>query len=171
MIKVFLRIQRLDLFCLQETKVQMMIEGLVRSLGSSRFLSWEALDAVGIAGGVLIVWDKRSLELVDKVVGLFFVSCKFRSLEDGFIWVFTGGLWASFWEGRYSFWEELGAIRGLWENLWCIGGDFNVIQFPCERNMLGGLNSTVPLFSEVIDDLELVDLPLLGGSFTWSGGL
>ena len=32
-------------------------------------------------------------------------------------------------EGRYSFWEELGAIRGLWENSWCIGGDFNVIQF------------------------------------------
>ena len=25
-------------------------------------------------------------------------------------------------------------------------------------------------FSEVIDDLELVDLSLLGGNFTWSGG-
>ena len=40
---------------------------------------------MGIARGVLIVWDKRSLELVDKVVGLFSISCKFRSLEDGFI--------------------------------------------------------------------------------------
>lgn len=26
-------------------------------------------------------------------------------------------------------------------------------------------------FSEVIKDLQLRDLPLLGGSFTWSGGL
>ena len=26
-------------------------------------------------------------------------------------------------------------------------------------------------FAQVIDDLELVDLPLQGGSFTWSGGL
>ena len=26
-------------------------------------------------------------------------------------------------------------------------------------------------FSEIIDVLELVDLPLLGGKFTWSGGL
>ena len=26
-------------------------------------------------------------------------------------------------------------------------------------------------FAQVMDDLELVDLPLQGGSFTWSGGL
>lgn len=23
---------------------------------------------------------------------------------------------------REAFWEELGAIRGLWLNLWCVGG-------------------------------------------------
>ena len=72
---------------------------------------------MGATGGVPIVWDKRSLELVDKVVGLFFVSWKFRSLEDGFIWAFTRVYGPLSREGRYSFWEELGAIKGLWENL------------------------------------------------------
>ena len=80
----------------------MMTKGLVRSIGFGRFLSWEALDAVGTAGGVLIVWDKRSLELVDKVVGLLFVSCKFRSLEDGFIWAFTRVYGPLSREGRWA---------------------------------------------------------------------
>ena len=54
---------------------------------------------------------------------------------------------------------ELGAIRGLWEDPWCIGGDFNIICFPSERNRLARLNRSIRRFSEVIDDLELVDLP------------
>ena len=33
------------------------------------------------------------------------------------------------------------------------------------------LSEAMHRFSEVIEDLELRDLPLLGGSFTWRGGL
>ena len=37
-IKAMIRNQKVDLFCLQETKIQTMSEGVVRSLGSGRFL-------------------------------------------------------------------------------------------------------------------------------------
>lgn len=53
-IKSFIRNQKVDLLCLQETKIQSMSEGVVRSLGSGRFLDWRALDASGSAGGILI---------------------------------------------------------------------------------------------------------------------
>ncbi|RVW87736.1 hypothetical protein CK203_043993 [Vitis vinifera] len=53
-IKAMIRSQKVDLFCVQETKIQSMTEGLVRSLGSGRFLDWGALDAQGAAGGILI---------------------------------------------------------------------------------------------------------------------
>ena len=33
------------------------------------------------------------------------------------------------------------------------------------------MSSSMRRFSEVIDDLDLRDLPLQGGPFTWSGGL
>ena len=32
------------------------------------------------------------------------------------------------------------------------------------------MNHSMRQFSEFIDELELIDLPLLGGNFTWSGG-
>ena len=68
-IKAMIRSQRVDLFCLQETKIQPMAEGVVRSIGTGRFLEWGALDAHGSAGGVLICWDKRTLEMIEMEVG------------------------------------------------------------------------------------------------------
>ncbi|RVW15364.1 LINE-1 reverse transcriptase-like [Vitis vinifera] len=65
----------------------------------------------------------------------------------------------------------LGAIRGLWSDPWCIGGDFNLIRFPNESRRGGRLSSSMRRFSKVIDDLDLRDLPLQGGPFAWSGGL
>ena len=45
--------------------MQFMSDGIVRSLGTGRFLGWEALDAMGSTGGELVVWEKRSLEFLD----------------------------------------------------------------------------------------------------------
>ena len=37
-IKSFVRKQKVDLLCIQETKIQLMFEGVVKSLGAGRFL-------------------------------------------------------------------------------------------------------------------------------------
>ena len=42
----------------------------------------------GVARGVLVVWDKRSLELLDKEVGSFSVSSRFKNVNNGFVWIF-----------------------------------------------------------------------------------
>ena len=81
-VKDLLRSQKLDLFCLQETKIHSMSKG---SLSSGRFLEWIAMEACGTAGGILVVWDNRSLELLDKEVGSYYVSCRFTNVEDGFV--------------------------------------------------------------------------------------
>ncbi|RVW92613.1 hypothetical protein CK203_039393 [Vitis vinifera] len=91
--------------------------------------------------------------------------------QDGFSWIFSGVYGPTLKRYRELFWEELGAIRGLWSDPWCIGGDFNLIRFPNESRRGGRLSSSMRRFSKVIDDLDLRDLPLQGGPFTWSGGL
>ncbi|RVX18711.1 hypothetical protein CK203_007168 [Vitis vinifera] len=89
-----------------------MSEGVVRSLGSGRFLDWRALDASRTAGGILICWDKRTLEILDWEEGQFSLSCRFKNVENGTVWVFTGVYGPFTKEERECLWEEIGAIRG-----------------------------------------------------------
>ena len=67
-----------------------MDSSIVHSLRVGRFLDSGAANAEGASGGILVFWDNRSLELVDLEVGLFSVSCRFRNVEDGFLWNFSG---------------------------------------------------------------------------------
>ena len=112
-IKVMIKSQKVDLFCVQETKIQSMTEGSVRSLGSGRFLDWGAMGAQGVAGGILICWDKRTLEVLEMEMGRFSISCRLRNVEDGNAWIFTGVYGSFSKKERKILWEELGAIRGI----------------------------------------------------------
>ena len=83
-IKAFLNSQKAELVCLQETKMQNLDSRRVLSLGVGRNSQWGAVDACGAAGGILLFCDFRVLVLVDMVVGVFSISCRFRNCEDGF---------------------------------------------------------------------------------------
>ena len=111
-IKSVFRKQKVDLFYIQETKIQVMTKGVVRSLGPGRFLDWRVLNAMGTAGGVLIYWDKRLLEILGVEEGQFSISCRFRNVGDGGIWVFTGVYGPFSKEEKECLWEEIRAIRG-----------------------------------------------------------
>lgn len=56
-IKYFLRVHRLDLLCLQETKMEAMSEGVLKSLGVSCCLEWSILEAKEAARGIMVFWD------------------------------------------------------------------------------------------------------------------
>ena len=129
-----------------------------------------AVDSRGATGSIVVFWDNRMLELVDLQKGLFSISCTFKSCKDGFTWTFIGVYGPTLRRKRESFWEELGAIKGLWNGPWCVAGDFNAILRPEECNRGGRLNSIMRRFAEVIEELELKDLPMVGGPFTWTGG-
>ncbi|RVW29924.1 RHOMBOID-like protein 10, chloroplastic [Vitis vinifera] len=154
---------------MEETKIQSMNEGMVRSLGSGRFLDWGALDAQGATGGILICWDKRTLEILEMEMGQFTISCRFRNVEDGKTWIFTGVYGPFSKEDRDTFWGELGAIRGIWDDPWCVGGDFNITLNLGERSNQGRLTGAMRRFAQVMDELELLDIPLQGGVASWSG--
>ena len=131
---------------------------------------WRAVEAEGTAGGILVFWDTKKLELVESEIGEFSATCIFKNVEDNFMWAFTGVYGPMKKRKRKLFWEELGALRGLWEGPWCIGGDFNMVLSPNDRNSVGRISHHMRRFNEVINELGLRDLPLQGGPFTWRGG-
>ena len=171
LIKEVIKSQKVDLVRLQETKIQEMSNGLVKSLRVGRCLEWGVLNSRGAVGGVLVFWDNRVLQLEEMEVGKFTVSCRFKNCEDGFCWRFSGVYGPTVKAEREELWSELGAIRGIWNEPWCVARDFNMIRFLSERSRGGRLSQEMRRFSEVVEELDLRDLPLQGGSFTWCGGL
>ena len=65
----------------------------------------------------------------------------------------------------------MGAIRGLWDDPWCVKGDFNFVRFPGERRNDFIFTKNIRRFSDVIEELRLKDLSFSRGQFTWCSGL
>ena len=71
---------------------------------------------------------------------------------------------------RRELWEELAAIKGLWNEPWYIAGNFNLVQFPRETSNGRQMSTAMREFSSFIDEFKLIDPPLGGGAYTWSRG-
>ena len=103
-LKNLLREWRCDIICLQETELDCIDLGVVRSLWSNRYVDWVAFDAVNTVGGILIMWDKRVVEKLDVMLGKFSVSCYWWGLVDGFNWVCSRVYGPHSDDGRSQFW-------------------------------------------------------------------
>ncbi|RVW98665.1 hypothetical protein CK203_032249 [Vitis vinifera] len=123
----------------------------------------------GCGGGGGVFWDNRVLQLEEMEVGNYSVSCRSRMLRMVFAGRFQE-LWALCEGGERGVSERIGGHQRAVERPWCVAGDFNMIRFPSERSRGGRLSPSMRRFTEVIEELELRDLPLQGGMFTWSGG-
>ncbi|RVW59254.1 LINE-1 reverse transcriptase-like [Vitis vinifera] len=87
-----------------------------------RFLDWGALEAQGTAGGILICWDKRTLEILEMEMGQFTISCRLRNVEDGKTWIFTGVYGPFSKDDRDTFWGSLGRLGESGMILGVLGG-------------------------------------------------
>ncbi|RVX19375.1 putative ribonuclease H protein [Vitis vinifera] len=132
-IKSIIKSNKVDVVCLQETKIKDMSTGIVRSLGVGRHIDWRAINSKGAAGGVLVFWDNRVIDLLEVEEGMFSVSCLFKNCMDGMRWVFTGVYGPVCRRDRES----------------AVGG--------------GELSASMRRFTEVVEDLELRTTPYKGG--------
>lgn len=62
--------------------------------------------------------------------GSFTISYKFAAKMENKIWCSTRVYGPIINVERSQFWEELAALRGLWREPWCLGGDFKVVRSP-----------------------------------------
>uniref|UniRef100_A0A2N9F2D7 Reverse transcriptase domain-containing protein n=1 Tax=Fagus sylvatica TaxID=28930 RepID=A0A2N9F2D7_FAGSY len=169
-VKNLLRDWKVDVVCLQETKLAAANLSLIRSIWGNMYVGWEVLNAINSAGGILLMWDKRALEKLDYFIGTYSVSCQWKSLDDNFIWSGSSIYGPNSESARSAFWDELNLISNRWATPSCLFGDFNIIRYPGERLGCQNFSQGMLDFSEFIDSNHLVDLPLEGGLYTWSNG-
>jgi hypothetical protein len=94
-----------DIVCLQETKLEMISTGLVRSLWRCPYVKWCHVASVGASGGILLMWDSRVDAKVDVCLGNFVAACSFRNVKDGL--EFAGVYSPNKDSHRRHLWEEL----------------------------------------------------------------
>ena len=68
-IKNRIRMWRADIICIQETKVELITRGFVRSLWRCHYVDWVYLGSLGASGGILVMWDRRVVEKVRRSCG------------------------------------------------------------------------------------------------------
>ncbi|XP_050281855.1 uncharacterized protein LOC126722746 [Quercus robur] len=139
----------------------------------------------------IISWNVRGLNEQDKRLRVRNLIRKWGPDVDYFqetkIGLINRAVIRSLWGGQHVDWSYLGScgassgdlvMRLLWEELcgldswwsvsWCVGGDFNVVRFPSERLGSNSFTTAMPELSNFILEQGLNDLPLQGGTFTWS---
>ena len=82
------------------------------------------------------MWDRRVLEKMEDMVGLYSISIRWQGVVDGFEWACSRVYGLNVDSLRGFLWDELIGVRVAWDVPWCCLGDFKVIRFPSEK--LGG---------------------------------
>ena len=53
-LKSFIKTEKVDLVCIQETKIQDISLGLVQSLGTRKFIEWGVINAMRAFKGIVV---------------------------------------------------------------------------------------------------------------------
>ncbi|KAL7263305.1 hypothetical protein ACSBR1_001473 [Camellia fascicularis] len=67
---------------------------------------------------------------------------------------------------RRHIWESLAKPKPSFSSPWCIVGDFNEIRFMSERKWCSRKERIMKDFNELIENQELIDIPMLDRTFT-----
>ncbi|KAF3666149.1 3-hydroxyisobutyryl-CoA hydrolase-like protein 2, mitochondrial [Capsicum annuum] len=97
-------------------------------------------------------------------LGMYIVTCSFSRKTQEFQWHMTGVYGPNDKQEREETWWEIGAARGLATGPWVLCGDFNTTKHPLEKKNYNRISKAMTDFSEFIEDMELVDPELIGGS-------
>nr|XP_033515727.1 exodeoxyribonuclease-like [Nicotiana tomentosiformis] len=156
-----------NIICLHETKLEGEIKEIVSQIWGGRWVMYACLEASGTRWGILLLWDCRVWKGEMLQIGAYTLTCKFEALLQNFHCLITGVYAPNCRIERRIVWREIGAVRGLMEGPWVVCGDFNVTKYPSKKRDCSRRSSEMVGFLDFIEDMELIDLQLEGGSYTW----
>ena len=83
------RRHKVQVAVLQESKLHEVSDRIVAEIWGRRHVKWVAVDAVGAAGGLLLMWDTRSVTVLDSWHGAFSHSVLVEDQTNNSKWLLT----------------------------------------------------------------------------------
>ena len=105
------------------------------------------------------------------VIGNFHIKFNVRNKDDGFEWAIIAAYGAAQDDLKQDFLTEMVHFCSSTDKPFVLGGDFNIIRNPSEKNNDRYKDRWSFLFNACIDNLDLRELELSGRRFTWSNSL
>ncbi|KAK8554232.1 hypothetical protein V6N12_031201 [Hibiscus sabdariffa] len=124
-------------------------------------------ESIGLAGG-LSLWWSNDVQIKILGHGRHFIDTEISAKGEP-KWFGTFIYGPPYKELKREFWEFMTNLRNGHDDNWMVIGDSNVVSSQDEK--LGGLpfNPTeANSYFKFIDSRGLIDMPILGGAFTWS---
>ena len=114
LLKNFSRDWNCDLICLQEAKLEDVELSDICSIWGNQPIGFAVLKVIGLAGGILVLWNKNSFQLVSSFCGEFSITCTLQLVDGSISWAFTGVYGPHVRVDKLRMWEELRGIRDEW---------------------------------------------------------
>jgi hypothetical protein len=170
-IRQLIREENVEFLAIQETKLEVVTEALCYSIWGSEDCSWAFYPSVGNSGGILSIWRKSNFSLVFSFMGDGYVGvCLEWGISKTVCFVLNVYSKCDI-LSKQILWNNILEIKNeLGNGNWSVIGDFNAVLMPEERrgvNVESSSNLEMNGFRGFIDDLNLIDLPLLGRRFSW----
>jgi exonuclease III len=155
-----------EVICLQETKKEFFDSAYLKNFCPAHFDSFAFVPSMGNSGGSVIIW--KSSRLSGNVIfqNNYAQSVEFTSNLSACSWIITNVYAPCTHHGKIDFLNWLHNISMPSDKLWLLVGDFNLIRRPEDRNRIGGDTNLMLKFNEAISNLDLIEIPLHGLTYT-----
>ncbi|XP_028125261.1 uncharacterized protein LOC114322196 [Camellia sinensis] len=160
----------IDMVLLQETKQSSTNILWVKSIWPRDKFEFMAVDAEGLAGGLICIWDPDFFHLSDCCCTRSFILLSGK-IQNSFDCVIINIYASNDVVRRKELWVTLLNLKHSFPKPWCLGGDFNEIRTVGERIGVSCRDRGMKEFNQFIDNCELVDVPMIGRKFTWCNAL
>ncbi|XP_015963079.1 uncharacterized protein LOC107487009 [Arachis duranensis] len=154
-----------------ETKKEVITKYEVARLWGSSTAGWEFVESVGMAGGLVLIWDDGVFQVIQRYKGERWLCVEGVLTRTNFRCAFCLVYGAHGREAKRGVWEELSYVVGLCQIPFCFLGDFNEILQVEDRKGVTSLLASSKEFKEWVHDMQLIDLPLTDRKYTWFRGL
>ena len=156
------------ILALQESKLTDVSSAKAASFLPPFLRCFEAVDAVGSAGGIVTAWNGCVFNRVTSQSSQHILSVDLVSLADASSFHFTNVYAPCSHAEKEAFLLSL-RTHDLGDSVpWIICGDFNLCRSLDDRNNANLNQSKAALFNDCIHDFALIELPLRDRRYTWS---
>jgi hypothetical protein len=163
--------EKVEVMAIQETKLEIVDKKICSELWGGDDVDWRSAPALGRSGGIITMWDKKRGSLLSSFQGQGYLGVVLMWGVNKTKCVIINVYAPCLLHAKKALWVDLlVALHVYGTETFCILGEFNSIRSVEERKgVTGGMEGVEDrrIFNVFLDNIGLVDLPLMGRKFTW----